>query len=73
MITEDLHNLAKSLQKHLDEHGFKDSHIAGRARQLALEMQEVGELLAQQTDPRIPSGTDELGDKTKGDKKRQKK
>lgn len=73
MITEDLHNLAKSLQKHLDEHGFKDAHVEGRARQLALEMQEVGELLAQQTDPRIPAGTDELSEKTKQDKKRQKK
>lgn len=70
MITEDLHNLAKSLRKHLDEHGFKGSRVEERARQLALEMQEVGELLAQQTDPRIPSGTDDLSDKTKGDKKR---
>jgi hypothetical protein len=60
MITEDLHNLAKSLQKHLDEHGFKDAQIQGRARQLALEMQEVGKLLAQQTDPRFPPAPDPL-------------
>jgi hypothetical protein len=60
MITEDLRNLAKSLQKHLDEHGFKDAHIQGRARQLALEMQEVGKLLAQQTDPSSPPAPDQL-------------
>jgi hypothetical protein len=60
MITEDLHNLAKSLQKHLDEHGFKDVHIQERAQQLALEMQEVGKLLTQQTDPRFATAPDQL-------------
>ena len=60
MITEDLHNLAKSLQKHLDGHGFKDVQVQERAQQLALEMQEVGELLAQQSDPRYPPAPDEL-------------
>jgi hypothetical protein len=59
MINEDLHNLAKSLQRHLDEHGF-DVHIQERAQQLALEMQEVGKLLAQQTDPRFPPAPDQL-------------
>jgi hypothetical protein len=59
MITEDLHNLAKSLQKHLDEHGFKDVQVQERAQQLALEMQEVGKLLAQQTDPRYPPAPDQ--------------
>jgi hypothetical protein len=60
MITEDLHNLAKSLQKHLDGHGFKDVHMQERAQQLALEMQEVGKLLAQQTNPTFPAAPDQL-------------
>jgi len=60
MISEDLHNLAKTLQRHLDEHGFKDADIHARARQLALEMQEVGKLLAQQSDPRFPPAPDQL-------------
>ena len=67
MITDDLHSLAKSLQKHLEEHGFKDADIERRARQLAVEMQEVGKLLAQQTDPRIPSATDKPSDKAQQD------
>jgi hypothetical protein len=73
MITDDLHSLAKSLQKHLEEHGFKDADIERRARQLALEMQEVGKLLAQQTDPRIQSAPDELSEKAKQDEKLRKK
>jgi hypothetical protein len=36
-------------------------------------MQEVGKLLAQQTDPRIPPATDELSEKAKRDEKFQKK
>jgi hypothetical protein len=36
-------------------------------------MQEVGKLLAQQTDPRIPSAADELSKKPKQDEKLQKK
>jgi hypothetical protein len=73
MITDDLHSLAKSLQKYLEEHGSKHAHVEGRARQLAVEMQEVGKLLAQQTDPRIPSAADELSKKPKQDEKLQKK
>jgi hypothetical protein len=65
MISDDLNSLAKSLEKYLEEHGSKHAHAEGRARQLAVEMQEVGKLLAQQTDPRIPSATDELSQKAK--------
>ena len=73
MITDDLHSLAKSLEKYLEEYGSKHAHVEGRARQLAVEMQEVGELLAQQTDPRIPSATDELSKKSKQGEKPRKK
>jgi len=73
MITDDLHSLAKSLQKYLEEHGPKHAHVEERARELAVEMQEVGKLLAQQTDPRIPSAADELSEKAKQDAKFQKK
>ncbi|MGB9245358.1 MAG: hypothetical protein WCC03_18575, partial [Candidatus Acidiferrales bacterium] len=64
---------AQSLQKYLEEHGSKHAHVEGRARQLAVEMQEVGKLLAQQTDPRIPTATDELSKKAKQGEKPQKK
>ena len=60
MITDDLHSLAKSLQKYLEEHGSKHAHVEGRARQLAVEMQEVGKLLTQQTDPRFATAPDQL-------------
>jgi hypothetical protein len=70
MITGDLHSLAKSLQKYLEERGSKHAYVEGRARQLALEMQEVGKLLAQQTDS---SAADELSKKAKQDEKLQKK
>ena len=73
MITDDLHSLAQSLQKYLEEHGSKHAHVEGRARQLAMEMQEVGKLLAQQTDPRIPTATDELSKNAKQGEKPQKK
>jgi hypothetical protein len=73
MITDDLHSLAQSLQKYLEEHGSKHAHIEGRARQLAVEMQEVGKLLTQQTDPRIPTATDELSKNAKQGEKPQKK
>ena len=73
MITDDLHSLAKSLEKYLEEHGSKHAHVEERARQLAVEMQEVGKILAQQTDPRIPSATDEFSEKAKRDEKFQKK
>jgi hypothetical protein len=73
MITDDLHSLAKSLEKYLEEYGSKHAHVEGRARQLAMEMQEVGKLLAQQTDPRIPSATDELSKKSKQGEKPRKK
>jgi hypothetical protein len=29
MITDDLHSLAKSLQKYLEEHGSKHEHVEG--------------------------------------------
>jgi hypothetical protein len=73
MITDDLHSLAKSLEKYLEEHGSKHAHVEGRARQLAAEMQEVGKLLAQQTDPRIPSATDGLSKNAKQGEKTRKK